>query len=288
MSYDVREVSRTLGAPIQLYLFEGSDPTAGTIGPYAYTDAEDFISRAGISYAPWPIDRTSVQVSGDLDNINLTVRMAKGTPLDDVFLLWPESQVINLTVFEGHDGDSPANLLDWPAVWSGRCMSGSDNEHEIEIPCEPISTSMRRPGLRRHWQRNCPHALYGPQCNANKTAATQTRAVSSVSGTTVILASALSSSPARAKYAGGILEWTAPNGTKNVRTIVEVSSSGLTVRIRGRIKPGSLPAGTSVKCALGCNRTTADCTTLHSNILNYGGQPWIPDANPLGAGNNFY
>ena len=288
MSYAEREASRSLGSPIQLYLFQGSDPSAGTIGPYGYTDAENSVSRGGITYTPWPIDRTSIQVSGDLDNINLTVRMAKGTPLDDMLLLWPESQVINLTVFEGHDGDSPTNLLDWPAVWSGRVLSGSDNEHELEIACEPLITSLRRPGLRRHWQRNCPHALYGPQCQANKAAATQARPAASVSGTSITLASALGAVPAREKYAGGVLEWTAPNGTKNVRSIVEVSADGLVVRIRGRIKPGALPVGTSIRCSLGCGRITADCSGLHNNILNYGGMPWIPDENPLGARNNFY
>lgn len=266
----------------------GSDPTAGTVGPYAFTDAEESITRDGITYQPIAIDRTAVEVSGSLDRVALTVKMQKGTALDEFFLMYPQTQVMNLIVFEGHDGDSTEELLDWPSVWNGRVVNCVDTDYELELTGEPLMTALRRPGLRRHYQRHCPHALYGPQCQAVKAAAGQTRAAASVSTGTITLATALSTVPARTKFAGGLVEWTAPGGVKHVRAIVSVSTNGLQVVTRGRIRSADLPANTNVTCYLGCGRTTTDCSNLHNNIVNYGGQPWIPNENPLSTRNNFY
>jgi hypothetical protein len=49
----------------------------------------------------------------------------------------------------------------------------------------------------------------------------------------------------------------------------------------------------SVSVVLGCNHIAyaedgGDCQPLHDNIVNYGGDRWIPLKNPIGDYNNYF
>ena len=77
-----------------------------------------------------------------------------------------------------------------------------------------------------------------------------------------------------------------PNGVKETRTVAKVSNSGTEVSLRGSLR--GLLVGATVGAVLGCGRNMQSCKTLHDNILNYGGQPFIPLDNPLSQKNQFY
>ena len=258
----------------------------GTFGPYAFTNAETAIVRAGITYAPWAIKHSEISTTGTLDKSDLTITMAAGSGLEDEFIGYPPSQVINLTIFQGQMDDTPT-LVDYPAQWLGRITAPEFNSHEIAFNAVPVSTSIQRPGLRRNYQLGCPHVLYGSQCRANKSAATVTRTVSAIIRNRVQFGAAIGGGgidPAR--YISGLLEWTAANGRKETRTIAKAEAGGLEVTIRGSTR--GLAVAMSVSVVLGCRRNMTDCNTLHENILNFGGQPLIPLENPLSQKNQFY
>ena len=57
--------------------------------------------------------------------------------------------------------------------------------------------------------------------------------------------------------------------------------------------PQDLAVNDSVEVVVGCNHKAyaeddGDCQPLHDNILNYGGDRWIPLKNPIGTYNNYY
>lgn len=285
MSFSALETSRHLGRPVHLYQFKGTPDVEGEgmIGPYGFTNGEDLITRDGIDYQPWPIKHGNLTVSGTLDKAALEVSMGRDSVLDDMFLAFPPSQVINLIIFRGHMGDDPTPT-NFPAEWSGRVRGVDFADYEVKFNCEPVSTSIRRPGLRRNYQLGCPHVLYGEMCRASKSAATDTQTVASVAGNTVVLVDALGFAPAN--FTGGLLEWTRADGIKEIRTILSVTSDGKTVRLRGATR--DLLSGGAVAASMGCSRTLEFCTTVHNNVHNFGGQPWIPFDNPLASVSKFY
>lgn len=258
----------------------------GSFGPYAFTNAESPIIRAGITYMPWPIKHTEIISTGNLDKSDITITMATGSGLEDEFIGYPPSQVINLTIFQGHMDDTPS-LVDYPAQWLGRITAPEYTDNEIAFNAVPVSASIQRPGLRRNYQLGCPHVLYGAACQANKVNATVARVVNTITRNKATLTVALGGGGILpANYIGGLLEWNTAGGRKETRTIAKVSVDGLEVTVRGSLR--GLAVTDAVGVVLGCAHNMTACNDLHDNIHNFGGQPFIPLENPLSQKNQFY
>lgn len=258
----------------------------GSFGPFAYTNAEEDIVRAGITYRTWPIKNSDISTTGTLDKSDVTITMGTGSGLESEFIGYPPSQVINLTIFQGHMDDLPS-LVDYPAEWLGRINAPEYNDNEVSFNAVPVSASIQRPGLRRNYQLGCPHVLYGAECKANKSRATVDRTVVSLVRNLVTVSPTLTAGAiSAASYVGGLLEWTLPNGKKETRTIAKVDAGGNDLTIRGNLR--GLSVTTQVKVVLGCPHNMTGCSTLHANIHNFGGQFAIPLDNPLSQKNQFY
>lgn len=274
------ESSRSRGRPVELYLFRyDALPTAY----YAYTTAENPVSHDDIVYTPVPISRGAVSAAGTLDKVTLEVTTPQNVDLASLFRAYPPSQVVTLEIRQGHVDDPGTEFV---VLWSGRVLGCSRESNQAKFACEPISTALRRSGLRRHYQFGCPHALYGSQCRANRIAATFTRTVVTAQGALVSLNDGWASPHTPAKFIGGMLRWTREDGIGETRTILRLSDDGNTLTCGGVLR--GLTSGMSADVTLGCNHQMDDCLNLHNNIQNFGGQPWIPFKNPIGPVNNFY
>lgn len=274
----------SLGHWINGRIYAGRDFDAGNLGPYAYCDAETPIIKDGITFQPIPVQRAAITSSGTLDKAMLEVTMAQGQEVGELFVAYPPAQVLNLIIYQGHVGDDPAVLNNFPVIWTGRVLGVQHPPNETKFTCEPVSTSIRRPGLRRNYQVSCPHVLYGAQCRANRKRASNGGVVAAITGNRVTLASGWNGGTAGTKYTGGMIEWTKSDGTLELRTILRVDGSTLYLSAVSR----GLSVGGAVTVSLGCAHNMSDCAGLHGNIQNFGGQPWIPLKNPLGFVNNFY
>lgn len=299
MTHDARESSRTQGAPITLYLFRGGteaipeggfDP--GDVGPYAYTDADEPVTRTcfgeEIIFIPIMVSADAVKSSGSTDKATRVITLPQTASVRSEFQTFPPSQPVYVFEWEGHVGEDPDTF---PARYVGKVLSWKVNSPHLELTCEGSGTSVRRPVLNRNWQHGCPLALYSQgvgQCNADKAAATITVAATAVGATSVTFAAAWFGSIAAAKYVGGMVGWS--DGTRNIlRTVIGLADAGLTLKLSGPTT--GLSATDDVEVTLGCNHkhgTGGDCIELHDNGPNYGGQKWIPTVNPIGNVNNFY
>lgn len=292
MTFTLYETSRRLGKPVNLYLFifggeEGDSPAPLYFG---YTDAEQEIVYDGFTYEPIPIMRERINSTGNLDKSALPFRMPRDVEFAERFRVYPPPQVVTLIVRQGHLSDLPSP--EFLVCWTGRVLSVGREGDQCIITGEPVSSSLRRPGLRRHYQIGCPHVLYSQgegQCNANEAAATVTATVASVSGTTATLVAGWEGSFTPAKFAEGMFKWQNDDDQTEIRKILSVSGNVLS--LGGVLR--DLVAAMSVSVVLGCNHrkdTTddGDCLTLHNNIQNYGGCDWIPVKNPIGFRNQFY
>lgn len=281
MTYSTKEESRNEGNPVILYLFEGDlDASlgfdAGVLGPFAFTNADAAITRDSITYQPWPIQHGEVVLTTGQDRRNITVDLAKGTELDALFNAYPPSQPVRLVIFRGHADDSPT-VGNFPVEWTGTISGVNYPENALQLTCEPTSSAMQRPGLNRNYQLSCPFALYGQDCRADKGAVTGTRVVTAVSGS-VVSVSPITTAVGVDGYKGGTIEWTRTDGLREIATIVSVDAPGTSITVRGLLR--GLTNGMTISIAPGCNRTMTHCEDLHSNILNFGGQPFIPLENP--------
>jgi hypothetical protein len=291
MTFAAYEKSRQKGRPVNLFYVKYGDSPGSYL---AYTDAEQAITKNGIKYMPLAIDRGKIAVSGKLDKAALEVRATLNTPMAELFRVYPPASVVNITVMQGHVNDPDAQFL---VVWTGRVISAKRTDNELVLTCEPISTTLKRIALRRHYQYSCMHVLYGSECRANKAAATTHQTVMGTVNNTVTLPAGWASDDFALKYIGGMIEWTNSAGDLESRTILRVVNTN-TVLVTGFIR--DLKVGDPIDVILGCNHgfymnadkndldVKTDCYYLHDNIHNYGGCPWIPTKNPVGQLNNYY
>src|SRR5699024_9190458 len=206
-----------------------------------------------------------------------TITVAQDNEAASLFAVTPPSTPVIATIYQGYLGD-PDN--DFRALWIGRVTGVQWRESDALISVAPIAQNKNQPGLRRHYQRMCPHVLYGKGCGASKTAATSTHGVAGVSGSTVTLSTTIQSNPER--YAGGTMEWSV-QGQTQIGSIV--SATNTTVELSA--PPQYLNGGDSVDLVLGCAHTIDACRDWHNNLANFGGQPLIPIDDPTKK-NNFY
>lgn len=272
------------GEPVDLYLFRYGGSALQYLG---YADSEATVTAHGFTFVPAPVNRDAVTSSGTLDKATIKVSLDADSPVAELFRVYPPTQPVTLVIYHGHVGDPDEEFL---VTWTGRVTSCTWEDSEANLTCEPVSTSMQRTGLRRHWQYGCPHALYQGDanggCRASKAAATQNTTVSAVSGSIVTLPAGWNGTRDKAKFVNGLVEWTAPGGGIERRPILKVNTAANVITIGGQIV--GMAAGNPLKVILGCNHQMTDCADLHFNINDFGGQPWIPTKSPFGNTQNFY
>lgn len=276
MTFSLFESSRSKARPYFLYLIRYG---AGANDFYAFTDNETPVVRNGVTYQVMQIAHGGVVSTGSMDKTVVEVTTPRTNPLFELFRVYPPNYRVRLTIVKGHNSDSGDNGV---VIWSGRILSMSVRGIECTFNCEPISTTMRRLGLRRNWQYGCPHPLYQSGCFASREAVRQTATVVSVTGAEVTLAAGWNGPIASDKFVGGYVE--SSGATPLYRSILRVTGNKLLVA--GSL--GHVAAGGTISVYPGCGHNMGDCKNIHDNIVNFGGQAWIPSDNPVGSKNNFY
>lgn len=276
MSFSSVEITRAKGQPITLYLLVyGTQPSEY----FAFNDGTESITYNGKTYSPTKISRSNVQTSGNYDNALMQVSVDFQNPFVQLIKDFPPSQVIALTIFQGH-----ANDAEFLVTWTGSVASWKRNGDDVEISANPVLLSLERSGLRRNYQYGCPHQLYGSKCKANEAAFTINKVPTNIFSNGFDLPAAWAITPDN--YLGGMVTWVNNTGSTERRSVLDVTNSGLRIILSG--PTSGLDSGETVSLTLGCPRTTAACANIFNNINNYGGQPYIPLATPIGIKNNFY
>lgn len=262
MTYAIVETSTQDGRPVELYEFVSGATS------YRYTSADGDVSYGGNTYTAVPIARGAVEATSETARLALEITCSRDLTVLDLFSTLPPDQIVAVTLRRLHAGDGEAITL-----WMGRILNVTWNNATAEIHCESVFTSLKRTGLRRLYQKPCPHVVYGPGCGLNKASWKATKSVATISGTTLTFSSI---GVADGYYAGGFIEWTSGGVTQ--RRAIRSQLAGV-VEISFQIP--SLTAGASVDLYPGCDHTLAACTTKFANWLNFGGMPYFPSKNPF-------
>jgi len=266
MPFNTNEIGAQTGRPVELYEFRR--------GPdyYRYTSADDNYQLSSNTYEAVTMTRNAIEATAEIARNPLKITCSRSLDLLQLFLYGPPSEIVTLTVYRVHRVDN-----DPVVIWSGRILNISWSGSQADIHCEPVFSSIKRPGLRRLYQKQCPHVLYSASCGVNSSTARITRTVTAVASTTITIDN-LSGFGVN-YFAGGFVEWEFSTGKFERRAIQ--SSTGATVVIASPIL--SLVSGASVRLYPGCNHTLASCNGKFNNADNYGGFPWIPLKNPFGG-----
>lgn len=269
MAYETLEESQYGGAPIELYEF-----ARGTVEYWRYTSADTDQTYFGSIYDAVPIQRNSFEQSQNVEATSLTITMPVTAEFPQLYIAAPPSDPISFTLRRFHENDTEV-----VSIWIGRVVNVEFKEETVEVMCESIYTSLKRPTLRRLYQRSCPHVLYNQvdgSCNLDKDLFKVTATLSAVSGVT--LTSATFGTYSDGYFSGGFVEIVS-GGHTNRRYVTNHVGNDLTLNLQLTGAAATL----DVDAFPGCAHNLTDCNTKFSNIENYGGMPWIPQKNPMGG-----
>jgi uncharacterized phage protein (TIGR02218 family) len=277
MTFTAQETSIQAGQPIELYLF--------TVGArkFYFTSALADITIGVQVYTSIHLSRSEIEDSGEIPKSSVTLEAPRDFEVAELFRVAPPSDVVMLDISRLHLSDG---ILEAKLIWTGRVLNCEWTAGSVcNLTCESLYAALLRRGLRRLYQRQCPHVLYGAACKVSsgswRTTLNLAAPGSTVSGITI--SDAGIDALADGYFAGGYLEYFNAEGAIERRGIK--SHVGADITITHAIPTLTLPA--TVFLYSGCDHTLTTCDTKFANVANYGGFPYIPKVNPFGGSNVF-
>lgn len=264
MTYNDRERSAEAGRPIEIYRFN-RDYQA-----WRYTSADREITVDSQIYQPRAISRSGIEDAEDMQRNNLTITAPRDLEVADLFRIAPPTMTVLCTISEFHENDS-----DVVVIWTGRIVDVDFRGLNAVITLEPVYTAMRRNGLRRNYQRQCPHALYGGGCRVNREAFRVDGVAEAITAATVQVTAA--SGQPDGYFAGGFIEYEVATGIYERRFILD--HTGALLKLSNR--PVGLENSQNVRVYPGCDHTIDTCASKFNNAVNYGGMPYFTQKNPF-------
>lgn len=268
MTFLAIEKSLQQASPDELYRFRRG------VTNWFYNAGLSDVLYLGNTYTPFPIERDAIVQTKELNRNNIVLRVPRNFDVIQSFIHFPPTEIVEVEIVRRHREDT-AN--EFSVIWNGRIVNIEWKGTIAEVICESAFTSIRRPGIHRHYQSTCPHALYGNQCRVNQQLFRDTDTVSGISGTDLTIVFA--GTRADGYYDGGFLVYTDADGVVEKRMIT--SHVGTTVSLMAAIE--SLTVGASVEFFAGCKHDLDDCENKFSNLDNYGGFPFTPPFTPFGG-----
>ena len=264
MSYAVIETSVQGGTPVELYEFVQG------LQRWTMASGAEPVVRDGRTYRPSSVSRDRVKVSTDIFKNAVKLTFPRDDEFASQFLGFAPKVPTSVSIYRGHYGDPDEQFV---IYWKGRVLSVSATGSSIHLDCEPVYTSIRRPGLRAKFEYSCRHVLYGRGCGVNREAYRHDGTVIGLDGGLRVVVSGVEGAFPDGWFTGGILQ--AQSGAS--RFIVE--HVGGTVTLSRPV--AGLAGDQAVRLYPGCDHLRSTCQTKFSNLDNFGGFPWIPVRNPF-------
>jgi uncharacterized phage protein (TIGR02218 family) len=263
MTYATFEASTQDGKPVYKFQFVVGSTT------YRYTTASYFISDSEGTWTPAPISASNIQQSGEMAKNGIKIGLPRTNTFAQLFLGKVPEETTSVTIYRAHD---PDDFSAAQVYWRGRVASAQATGDSVDIECEDIFTSMRRPGNRARYQKGCRHALYSAACGVDPASFAFSATITAEAGFNLTLTFG---SPEPPSLVGGIIKLS--DGTQ--RYIL--GQDGTTITLLSQFNGLTIGGGIAVTVYPGCQHNTTDCADKFSNLVNFGGFPFIPDKNPF-------
>lgn len=261
MSYENKEVSVSSGQPVELYDFVRGNEY------YYYTTHTESVTYLSNVYRPSSALRTPVMQSNDTFKNDVKFTFPRTNDFALSFVKFALEDICFVTIRRYHLGDS-----EYIPYWKGRVLGAELTDNSIELVCESSFSTLKRHGLRARYEYNCRHALYSENCGANKDSFDATGNIISISDNKLTLEINEAALQVDGYYTGGfaLIAGVRRFITGHVGNLVELNSAFESISI-----------GQQATLYAGCDHKRTTCNSKFSNILNFGGFPFIPTKNPF-------
>ena len=256
MDFDTQVNTEQSSEPVDLYLFVETTSAGDIIT--GYTDYTQAITLNGVTYEPFVIRRDGYRHTDRARRSGIRIQSNDRLPVAQRFFRTPPRGRVAVSVFQLQVGTDQPILL-----FEGFVLRVDFEEREANLMCEPAIIALERNGLQRKFYPECPHTLFDQRCRAIRTAFESTIVLTKTAPlqyTTQLTGPAV----------GGVIE-------AGGETFSILDYDGTTVTV-DKISDFEFTQGLYTP---GCDKTPQTCTNVFSNILNFGGTPYVPDQSPF-------
>lgn len=276
MTYSANELSIHSAKPVELYEFTYATKV------WRYTSADEEQTYLSNVYTPMALERTEAEQTNDINRSDLKITAPGSFDVAQQFIVYPPAEVMLLSIYRQHRDDVDNETA---IVWMGRVLNvewkyGEGKETSVLL-CESVFSSMRRAGLRRHYQMSCSHVLYGAACGVVQNSFTFSGTAAGVAGN--VITAPIAATKADGYFDGGALVFLDGDGVTHFRGII--GHVGSTITLTNAIN--GLIDGDNIDLIAGCGHNLSDCENKFNNLLNYGGFPYSPEINPFNGSTIF-
>lgn len=265
MSFLSREESVEDAEPIELYHFYNS------INDWYYTSTDTEIEFKNDTYQPAPIRRDSQNLKARVEQKEMTLTADKNIDVVDQYRVVPPENEVFVTIHRYHEGDKN----DPSVIWEGRVSSVAWEEDDtVSIKILPLSGIMGENGLRKAYQLQCNHMLFGDACGVDADSFSEQGTITAINQATFTVN--VADNQPDGYYSNGYIV----HETYTKKLIQDHVGEDLVLlnSIEGA------EVGDTVTIFAGCDRNIDDCKNKFDNLDNFGGFPFVPDKNPFEDG----
>lgn len=254
--YDEQINSEQDSQPVDLYRFVETT-SAGEIVS-GFTDYTEDLMVGGLLYEAHPISRTGYRHTDRSRRSGITITATDRLEVARRFTRSPPRGRVAISVFQLEIGTDETVLL-----FDGFVLRVDFERREASLNCEPAIIGLQRNGLQRKFYPECPHQLFDDKCRAPQG---NFESTVSLTKTGPLQYTANLSGPA----VGGVIE-----AGGETFSILEYDGTTVTV---DKVTDEEFSEGLYTP---GCDKTPQTCTNVYTNILNFGGTPYVPANSPF-------
>ena len=232
---------------------------------WCYTSARSAIDHQSERYVSAAITRNALEHSDTLQRQRLEMTVPRDLPVAGLFMAAPPEGIVSITLYRREQRDAPVITC-----WKGRVSACQFEGMQAKLHCAPITSSLKRPGLRAHYQLLCRHVLYSTGCGALKESFRHDGTIAAIAGSRIQVA--IAATQPDGAFVGGLC--TAREGARMV-----LAHHGIDLTLTAPLQ--SLAVGDPVQLYLGCDHSMTHCNARFANLAHFGGFPWIPLKNPF-------
>jgi len=262
-NYLLAERSDAEGQPIELYYFLNTlDSTV-----WSYNNSDSIIVYNDVTYLPVLIRRKDIQLNSNVLKSQVEIEVHLSNPFARCYIQEPIEGIVQLIIYRQHYNS-------YVTYWKGYVATVKFRPKIGIILANLKTSSLKRFGLMRKFQRSCGLPLYSTWCGISKEDSNYyvDGTINFINGTTID--ATIFGTKEDGWFKGGIFK--TDNGNCLQRIVYHI---GTEIKIGRSVS--AISAGNTFRAWAGCNHAQSTCDTKFDNKLNYGGQLYTPDKNPF-------
>ena len=287
MSYQALDESIQDGQPIELYRFSNNEEV------FTLTSGQEEVEFDSETYVPTPMSRANTLLTSIEASSTLEITMPSTEDFVRRYINTVPASLDSVIVrrFHSTDGGTPEVIV----LLSGVVSSVTFKNDLASIVVDRGTADLDQTIPKQSSRGNCNHIHYDNRCKVAIGSFSLIGDVSAILdggftidinfGVNVVAATGFAFSAQMTDdptyFDVGHLE----RGSFEFRMMQSIDDQGSNTGRLGLLVPfQTISVGSAMRMAAGCSHTVSACVNKFSNIINYGGFPFVPERNPFEDG----